>query len=186
MILAEQMPVMIWRSDTSAARDYFSELWLEFTGRTMEEETGDGWAEGVHPDEFDHCMEIYLSAFNKREAYEMEYRLRRHDGEYRWVLNRGTPCYDEDGKFVGFIGSCIDIHDTVLARNILREMRENELKTLRGLLPICVKCKKIRDDEGYWNQIEIYLKKHADVDFTHGFCPDCMKELYPEDYEETS
>ncbi|MHB1380917.1 MAG: PAS domain-containing protein [Thermoleophilia bacterium] len=181
MILTEQSPVLIWRADTTKACDYFNEYWLEFTGRSMEQEVGNGWAEGVHPDDFDRCLEIYVSAFDRQEPFEMEYRLRRNDGEYRWIFDRGAPFYDETGEFAGYIGSCIDVHETVLARKARKEKRERELDTLRGLLPICMQCKKIRDDEGYWNRIEEYIVKHAPVDFTHGICPECIAELYSDE-----
>jgi len=180
MVITEQSPVMIWRSDTTKACDYLNGLWLEFTGRTMEQEVGDGWAEGVHPDDLARCLEIYVAAFERREPFEMEYRLRRRDGHFRWILDRGAPFYHEDGEFAGYIGSCIDVHEAVTARKARREAREKELATLRSLLPICAHCKKVRDDDGYWDQIDSYIRKHTHVDFTHGICPDCAAELYPE------
>jgi PAS domain S-box-containing protein len=82
---------------------------LDFTGRTFEQEFGNGWLEGVHPNDKDRCMETYSSAFDKRETFSMEYRLRRHDGEYRWLIDEGDPNYLPDGSFVGYIGSCLDI-----------------------------------------------------------------------------
>ena len=110
-MLVEQAPIMIWRADTTTACDYFNKRWLEFTGRTMQQEMGNGWAEGVHKDDFDRCVGIYLAAFKKREIFEMEYRLKRFDGEYRWLFDRGVPIYDENNNFIGYIGSCIDINE---------------------------------------------------------------------------
>lgn len=110
----------------------------------------------------------------------MEYRLRRNDGEYRWIFDRGAPFHDETGEFAGYIGSCIDVHEAVVARQIAKAAREKEIDTLRALLPICSSCKKVRDDAGYWGQIEAYIRKHVDVELTHGICPDCVAELYPE------
>lgn len=107
-ILVEQAPIMIWRSNTAAACDYFNQRCLAFTGRTVEQEIGNGWTAGVHRDDFDRCLKIYLGAFQKREIFEMEYRLRRHDGKYRWIFDRGVPFKGSDGKFAGYIGSCID------------------------------------------------------------------------------
>ncbi len=78
--LMEQSPILSWRANTEALCDYFNERWLSFRGRTMEEEYGNGWAEGVHPDDFDRCLKIYLDSFHKREVFEMEYRLMRYDG----------------------------------------------------------------------------------------------------------
>lgn len=180
MTIVEQAPIMIWRADTSTACDYFNDQWLLFTGRTLEQEVGNGWAEGVHPDDFDRCLEIYLSAFKKREIFEMEYRLRRHDGEYRWIFDRGVPFHDDEGNFAGYIGSCIDVTESVEARKLILREHKSEIKRLRGMLPICASCKKVRDDKGYWNQIEVYIKQHSDAEFSHGLCPDCKKELYPE------
>jgi PAS domain S-box-containing protein len=108
--LVEHSPVMIWRSGLDAKCDYFNEVWLSFTGRTMEQELGDGWAEGVHPDDLQRCVDTYLDHFARRASFEMEYRLRRHDGVYRWIFDRGTPFDDDAGNFAGFIGSCVDVH----------------------------------------------------------------------------
>ena len=100
---------MSWRSGLDAKCNYFNSTWLEFSGRTLEQELGDGWAEGVHPDDVERCVSYYLDHFARREPYEMEYRLRRHDGEYREIFDRGVPFKNEAGDFAGFIGSCVDI-----------------------------------------------------------------------------
>lgn len=110
-LLVEHSPVMIWRARLDARCDYFNDTWLAFTGRTMEQEVGDGWAEGVHADDLQRCVHHYLDHFHRREAFEMEYRLRRHDGVYRWIFDRGVPYTDDKGEFAGFIGSCVDIED---------------------------------------------------------------------------
>src|ERR1041385_2754844 len=110
-LLVTYSPVMIWRSGVDAKCNYFNETWLEFTGRTLEQELGDGWAEGVHPDDLDRCVQHYLVHLHLGAAFEMEYRLRRRDGVYRWILDRGAPFNDDGGRFLGFIGSCVDIDD---------------------------------------------------------------------------
>ena len=110
-LLVEHSPVMIWRAGLDAKCDYFNGTWLGFTGRTLEQEMGDGWAEGVHPDDFERCVAYYLDHFHRREAFEMEYRLRRHDGEFRWIFDRGVPFTGDDGAFAGFIGSCVDVDE---------------------------------------------------------------------------
>jgi PAS domain S-box-containing protein len=107
--MADASPVLLWMASTDGLCTFFNQTWLRFTGRTLEEEWGVGWAEGVHFEDFQRCMDTYLAAFNKREVFEMEYRLRRADGEHRWVLDRGTPRYTPDGGFAGYIGSCVDI-----------------------------------------------------------------------------
>ena len=109
--LADNGRALIWTSDTDKLCNYFNVPWLEFTGRTMEQEMGNGWAEGVHPDDFERCLDIYTGSFDKRERFSMEYRLRRHDGEYRWLLDDGAPRYDSNGQFIGYIGYCLDINE---------------------------------------------------------------------------
>lgn len=178
-LLVEQAPILIWRAGIDAKCDYFNERWLEFTGRSMEQEAGDGWAEGVHPDDFEACVKYYLDNFKAEKAFEMDYRLKRHDGKYRWLFDRGVPFYSEKGEFLGFIGSCIDITEKKCAREELKYARERELKNLRGLLPICTGCKKIKDGKGYWEKVEKYLSEHADIDLSHSLCPDCVQKLYP-------
>ena len=111
-VLIDQAPILIWRSGKDALCDYFNDRWLDFTGRTLEQELGNGWAEGVHPDDYDRCLEIYMGSFKKRKTFEMNYRLKRHDGEYRWLFDRGGP-YFEDGEFAGYIGACVDITERI-------------------------------------------------------------------------
>ena len=127
--LAEHSPVMIWRSGVDTQCDYFNETWLAFRGRTLEQEIGDRWADGVHPDDVQRCVEHYLGCFEKRESFEMEYRLRRYDGEYRWIVDRGAPCFGENGAFRGFIGSCVDIDDRRQAE-VEREQYHRQTLTL--------------------------------------------------------
>jgi len=116
----EEFPALIWRSRLDKLCDYFNKTWLEFTGRTMEQEFGNGWAEGVHPDDFDFCLKTYVTAFDKREPFLMEYRMKNKFGEYRWIRDFGRPFYDLDNSFLGYIGSCYDI----------TEIKENELRLI--------------------------------------------------------
>jgi PAS domain S-box-containing protein len=92
---------------------WFNRTWLTFTGRTMEQEVGDGWVEGVHPDDLDRCITVYTTSFDRREPFVMSYRLRRSDGEYRVIEDAGYPRYDEEKGFLGYVGACLDITDRV-------------------------------------------------------------------------
>lgn len=109
--LADSAPVLIWLAGNDKGCYYFNKVWLEFTGRTLEQEQGNGWADSVHPDDFQSCLDTYVKAFDRRDSFSMEYRLRRHDGEYRWIIDTGVPRYTEDNVFLGYIGSCIDISE---------------------------------------------------------------------------
>lgn len=118
-LVANTAPVLIWTSGTDKLCDYFNRPWLEFTGRTLEEELGEGWAKGIHEEDVRRVLDTYTSAFDRRERFKMEYRLRRHDGEYRWIVDRGVPRFNPDGSFVGYVGCCIDITENKLAADAL-------------------------------------------------------------------
>ncbi len=126
--LVVSSPVMIWRAGVDAKCDYFNETWLAFTGRPLEQELGDGWADGVHPDDLGACLKSYLEHFGRREPFEMEYRLRRHDGAYRYIFDRGVPFDDKSGKFAGYIGSCVDVDDRKRMEQSLRANDEAQLR----------------------------------------------------------
>ncbi|MFP5467739.1 MAG: ATP-binding protein [Gammaproteobacteria bacterium] len=107
--VANASPVLFWTCDTDMQCDWFNRRWLAFTGRSMADELGEGWAQSLHPDDRDNCLSRFHKAFIQRKVFSIEYRLRRHDGEYRWILDQGTPRHDADGRFTGYIGSCIDL-----------------------------------------------------------------------------
>jgi PAS domain S-box-containing protein len=131
--MADTAPVMIWIADQSKGCTYFNKQWLNFTGRTLEQELGNGWTEAVHPDDYARCLQIYESSFDERKRFEMEYRVRRKDGEYRWVFDSGTPRLSADGMFLGYIGSCIDITDRKESEVALRQAHD-ELNKLKNEL----------------------------------------------------
>lgn len=116
-------PVMIWVSGQDKLCTWFNAPWLAFTGRPMAHERGNGWAEGVHPDDFDRCLEIYVRHFDARQQFRMQYRLRRHDGEYRWIDDIGIPRHARNGSFLGYIGSCTDVNDQREMQEVLKEAR---------------------------------------------------------------
>ncbi|MGZ5628681.1 MAG: EAL domain-containing protein [Methylobacter sp.] len=118
--MADSAPVLIWIAGPDKSFHYFNKGWLEFTGRSLEQEAGNGWIANVHPEDFQHCFNTYVTCFDARQEFRMEYRLRRSDGEYRWLLDHGVPLYDEQNTFLGYIGSCIDITQRKLAEANLR------------------------------------------------------------------
>jgi len=122
--LADTAPVMIWMADPENNGTYFNRPWLEFTGRTMEEESGAGWIETIHPDDLHRAVGDCGSHVARREPFHMEFRMRRHDGEYRWVLDYGTPWFGDDGEFLGYVGSCVDITERRNAEEALRHSEE--------------------------------------------------------------
>lgn len=126
--MADSAPVLIWRADESKAFTYFNEGWLNFRGRAPEEEMGFGWMEGIHPDDVDRCKRVYNDAFDGRDPFRMEYRLRRYDGQYRWILDHGAPAIDTHGIFTGYVGSCVDIDE--------RKRLEDQVRFLAEASPI--------------------------------------------------
>jgi len=122
--MADSAPVLLWVSSTDMQRTFFNQPWLDFTGRTLDQELGYGWAEGLHPDDYQRCLEIYISSFHQRQPFSIDYRLRRADGEYRWVYDNGVPRWTPDRVFAGYIGSCIDITERKQAEERRRALVE--------------------------------------------------------------
>ena len=122
--LSNSGQALIWTATPDKKCDYFNQVWLDFTGRTLEQELGDGWAEGVHPDDFDRCFTIYSTSFDQRKSFSMDYRLHYHDGTYRWLQDDGKPRYDSHGEFIGYIGHCLDITDRKQSEEMLRSGEE--------------------------------------------------------------
>lgn len=129
-MVTDASPVMIWMSGQHKLCYYFNKGWLDFVGRTLEQEAGNGWTQNVHPDDLSRCLQIYDHNFDARRPFDMEYRLRHHSGQYRWILDRGVPRYTADGMFEGYVGACLDIHDRKEATERIR-MADESLRLLR-------------------------------------------------------
>ena len=123
-VMADATPVLMWMSGVDKLCTFFNKPWLEFTGRSMEQELGNGWTDGVHADDLQKCFKTYTEAFDARQPFVMQYRLRRHDGEYRWVADQGVARYNAQGEFAGYIGSCVDVTELVSKDEALRESEE--------------------------------------------------------------
>ena len=122
--VADAAPVLIWMSDADKLCTFFNKPWLEFTGRSLDQEMGNGWAEGVHADDLQKCLKTYREAFDARKPFLTQYRLRRNDGEYRWLSDQGVARYDAQGNFAGYIGSCVDVTELIKNEQALREFEE--------------------------------------------------------------
>ena len=132
-IVADAAPVLIWMAGVDQLCTFFNKPWLEFTGRSMEQELGNGWAEGVHSDDLQNCLDVYTDAFDARQPFVMQYRLRRNDGTFRWVSDQGVPRYDAQGRFAGYIGSCFDVTELVNKDAALRESEERMRMTAEAV-----------------------------------------------------
>lgn len=108
-LLVDQAPFMLWSAGRDGMCTFFNRPWLQFRGRSMAEEVGTGWVEGLHPDDRQRCLDTYRRAFDTHQPFDMEYRLRRADGQYRWVRDVGAAQFDDQGAFLGFLGSCVEI-----------------------------------------------------------------------------
>jgi len=138
--MSNNAPMLIWMSGTDKLSAYFNQTWLDFTGRTMEQEVGNGWMEGIHEEDFERCVEVFSKTFEAREEFELEYRLRRFDGEYRWILDQGVPLFTHNGTFRGYIGSCIDVTERKQVQEALlkaeRRASEEYLELLSRIVPV--------------------------------------------------
>ena len=153
-LVADTAPVLIWMSRTDKLCIYFNKPWLEFTGRSLEQELGNGWAEGVHPEDLRRCLDTYTQSFDRREKFRMEYRLRRHDGEYRWILDIGVPRFNREGSFAGYIGIGVDVTERKRTEEALHD-RERELTEAQRLAGVGSWQWEPRTDTVIWSK-ELY------------------------------
>lgn len=170
--LANSGVAMIWTSDTNKMCNYFNDPWLEFTGKTFEEEYGFGWAKGIHPSDYEYCLQTFENAFDKRESFEMEYRLLHKSGEYRWIIDMGTPNYDSRGSFIGFIGHCFDITKT---KALELSLRETNIKAIEN---------QIQFEQLFYNMEQgfalhemIYDENENPIDYRYILINDAFTEL---------
>lgn len=160
--MTNNAPMLVWISGTDKFSNYFNQTWLDFTGRTMEQEVGNGWMEGIHDEDFERCLEVFSTAFDAREDFETEYRLRRFDGEYRWLLDKGVPLFTHNGTFKGYIGSCIDITDRKQGQEALlkaeRRASEEYLELLSRIVPIAQTLGTARDLTSIYRALHDFVR----------------------------
>ncbi|MBN1277794.1 MAG: PAS domain S-box protein [Deltaproteobacteria bacterium] len=183
-----------WEWNVQTGETIFNERWAEIIGYSLEEIKPVSiatWERFTHPDDLKTSNDLLEKHFKKElPYYEYEARMRHRDGSWVWVLDRGkVATWTHDGKPLLMSGTHQDITRRKRAEEDLEEERKqlrkalDEVRTLQGILPICSNCKKIRDDRGYWNQIESYIRDHSEADFSHSICPECAKKLYPQFYD---
>jgi len=129
--MANTAPVLIWITDADALFTFVNNFWLQYTGRTLGQELGMSWLEGIHPDDLNRFMEIYKNSFNERKPLEVEFRIKNHQGNFRWIISKGVPRFQIDGRFAGYIGSCTDINDQKVIEETMKKYNE-ELKSLNA------------------------------------------------------
>lgn len=170
--LAGTLPIMMWQADKDLRRTFLNAEWLKFRGRALERESGDGWFSGVHPEDLERLSGIFQGA--GEAPFEFIYRIQRSDGEYRHVLDRATPVHDEDGSLSGYVGVSVDVTEAIAMQSAALESARHDLAELNRLLPVCTRCKRIRDDDAYWLRLEEFISAHtpASPSASEG-CPDC-------------
>jgi PAS domain S-box-containing protein len=177
--LADKVPVMIWMSGMDGLSTYNNQRWLEFTGRSFQEQLGKGWADGVHHEDRQQCMEVYKHAFDRREPFQIEYRLRRHDGEYRWVLGSGVPRFNADGSFAGYMGSAIDVTELKRAMTTLQES-EDRFRLVANTAPVLIWMSGVDKLCIYFNQPWLdFTGRSLEAELGNGWA----EGIHPEDLE---
>jgi PAS domain S-box-containing protein len=134
--ILNECPFLVWISDTDGLCTFFNTAWLNFTGRTIKQELGSGWSEGVHPEDLDFCLRTYHTALKQRQKFQIEYRLQRYNGEYGWIFDEGRPRFNADGSFAGYIGTCIDISDRIQAKQEREQLLQQILQERQFLTTV--------------------------------------------------
>jgi PAS domain S-box-containing protein len=153
-LVADTAPVLMWMSGPDRLCTYFNKPWLEFTGRSYEQELGYGWVEGVHSEDLQRCLDTYTQSFDRQEKFKMEYRLRRHDGEYRWVFDVGVPRFNQERSLMGYIGICVDVTERKRTEEALQD-RERKLIEAQRLAGVGSWQWDLRTDTLIWSK-ELY------------------------------
>ena len=159
--------------------------WSEELFRLYEQEPNnlglslETWLKKIHPDDQDKIKQVFIEKASNWMELNADCRSLINGGEERWMMIRGKPFLDENGQITHYSGVVIDITERRKTEIALQKAFD-EIHTLRGIVPICANCKKIRDDQGFWSQVEDYISKHSDAKFSHGICPECLASIYPE------
>jgi PAS domain S-box-containing protein len=190
--LSASAPIGIFRTDVQGRCLYANTQWLRIAGLSFMEAQGDGWGRSIYPADRDGVLKEWADCTRERREFTREFRLQTPEGIVRWVRSRAGAIMAQ-GEVAGYVGTTEDITERRAAEEQLRrfagdleqsnaELKEAlaNVKTLRGLLPICSGCKKIRDDRGYWNQIEFFIRDRSDASFSHGMCPECSRKYFPD------
>jgi PAS domain S-box-containing protein len=174
-ILVEQTPGMVWCATPDKQRFFFNERWLTFTGRNLCHETGEGWVAGVHQEDLLVCRDEHPG---RASLVGITYRLRRHDGVYRWVLEQVTTLYTENRQCHGYTGTCIDITDCLPQLKILRDGLAPAPVSVGKVVAMCAWCEKIRGGAGYWQTPVDFLRNDPGTFLTHAICKECENKFF--------
>ncbi len=178
--LIDAVPAAFFLTNAQGECVLVNDHWFGLTGLGVEESMGLGWLGAIHPDDRLRIAAQLGHPDRVGQPLEERYRLQRPDGSVAWVRTNAVPLIDPDGTLTGYAGFSIDITATVDATAALQRAHDEltaslaALRTLRGLIPICATCKRIRDDDGAWNRLEEYISAHTDAEFSHGICPECL------------